>query len=90
MIDPCAPIPGESYGTLPIVGPPTDRPAAQHGDINLALRGYVPTTAVRGLIDVGGPTDHRAPQLVGLFADKRTPAFGNSRSPTSSHNRLAM
>jgi hypothetical protein len=76
-VDPCAPIPGESYGTLPIVGPPTDRPAAQHGDINLALRGYVPTTAVRGLIDVGGPTDHRAPQLVGLFPDKRTPAFGN-------------
>lgn len=75
--DPCAPIPGESYGALPIVGPPTDRPAAQHGDINLALRGYDPTSAERGLIDVSGPTDHQAPQLAGLFADKRTPAFSN-------------
>jgi len=76
-IDPSAPIPGESYGTLPVVGPPTDRPAAQHGDINLALRGYSRTTAKLGLIDMGGPTDNRAPQLVGLFADKRTPAFSS-------------
>jgi hypothetical protein len=74
-VDPCAPIPGEHYGTLPIVGPPADRPAAQHGDLNLALRGYNPTTAKRGLIDMAGPTDDRAPQLAGLFADKRTPVF---------------
>ena len=76
-VDPCAPIPGESYGTLPIVGPPTDRPAAQHGDLNLALRGYNLTTAARGLINIGGPTDYQAPQLAGLFADKRTPAIKN-------------
>lgn len=76
-VDPCAPVPGESYGTLPIVGPPTDRPAAQHGDINLALRGFSPTTAKRSLIDMSGPTDDRAPQLADLFADKRTPAFNN-------------
>ena len=73
--DPSAPIPGESYGTLPIVGPPTGRPAAQHGDLNLALRGYSPTTARLGLIDMAGPTDARAPQLAGLFADQRTPVF---------------
>jgi hypothetical protein len=72
QIDPYAPIPGESYGTLPIVGSPTDRPAAQHGDINLALRGYSSTNAHLGLIDMAGPTDHRAPQLAGLFADQRT------------------
>jgi LysM repeat protein len=76
-VDPCAPIPGEHYGTLPIVGPPTDRPAAQHGDLNLALRGYSPTTAKLGLIDIAGPTDDRAPQLVGLVADKRIPVFSN-------------
>ena len=75
--DPCAPIPGERYGSLPIVGAPTDRPAAYHGDINLALRGYDPTTATRGLIDVGGPTDEHAPQLAGLFSDRRTPGFSN-------------
>ncbi len=76
-VDPCAPIPGEQYGTLPIVGPPTDRPAARHGDLNLALRGYNRTTATRGLIDMAGPTDSRAPQLAGLFADKRSPLFRN-------------
>jgi LysM repeat protein len=76
-VDPCAPIPGESYGTLPIVGPAADRPAAQHGDLNLALRGYNLTTAARGLINIGGPTDYQAPQLAGLFADKRTPAIKN-------------
>ncbi len=75
-IDPSAPIPGASYGTLPIVGRPTDRPAAQHGDLNLALRGFSRTTAKAGLIDMGGPTDNRAPQLAGLFADKRSPVFG--------------
>ena len=74
-VDPCAPIPGQSYGSLPIVGPPADRPAAQHGDLNLALRGYRLTTAARGLISIGGPTDDRAPQLAGLFADKRTPTI---------------
>jgi LysM repeat protein len=77
-VDPCAPIPGESYGTLQIVGPPTDRPAAQHGDINLALRGYSRITARLDLIDMAGPTDHRAPQLAGLFADKRVPVFSNA------------
>ncbi len=76
-VDPCAPVAGESYGTLPIVGRPADRPAAQHGDLNLALRGYNLTTAARGLINIGGPTDYQAPQLAGLFADKRTPAIKN-------------
>jgi hypothetical protein len=77
QVDPCASIPGESYGTLPVVGPPTDRPAAEHADLNLALRGYSPTEARLGIIDVSGPDDPRSPQLAGLFADKRTPVFKN-------------
>jgi LysM repeat protein len=76
-IDPSTPIPGASYGTLRIVGRPTDRPAAQHGDLNLALRGFSRTTAKAGLIDMSGPTDNRAPQLAGLFADKRSPVFSS-------------
>jgi hypothetical protein len=60
---------------LPIVGSPTDRPAAQHGDLNLELRGFSPTSGKLSLIDMSGPTDNRAPQLAGLFSDERTPVF---------------
>lgn len=70
-VDPCAPIPGVEFGTLPIAGPPADRPADKHADLNLALRSYSPTAGKLSLIDMSGPTDHRAPQLPDLFADKR-------------------
>ena len=53
---------------------PTDRPAAEHGDINLALRGWSPAPGTAlGLIDVDGPTDTLAPKLFTLFADRRVP-----------------
>lgn len=71
-VDPCAAISNVNYSTLPIVGPPADRPADKHADLNLALRGYSPTAGKLSLIDMSGATDHRAPQLAGLFADKRT------------------
>jgi len=71
---PCA-IPGESYGDLSVTPPPTDRPAESHADLNLALRGYVATNAYKGLVDYSGDADAGAPQLPGLFADNRTPAF---------------
>ncbi len=76
-VDPCAPIPGESYGVLSIVGPPTDRPAAEHADLNLALRGYAPTSAYLGLVDYGGGTDPGAPQLEGLCSGC-TPPFSRA------------
>lgn len=72
-----AAIPGARYGKLAINGNPTDRPAAEHGDINLKLRGFTPTQSTVGLIDMNGPTDHRAPQLSGLFADKRSAQVSN-------------
>jgi hypothetical protein len=75
--DPCAPIPGASYDVLSVLPPPTDRPAEEHADLNLALRGYEPTDAFRGLVDYSGGTDLNAPQLPGLFADDRTPALSN-------------
>jgi hypothetical protein len=46
-----------------------------HPDINLGLRGYISTTAELGLIELEHPIDPGAPQLAGLFGDKRTPIF---------------
>ncbi len=71
----CPSIPGTSYGSLPVIEPPTDRPAEVHADLNLALRGYEPTVAYLGLVSYGGGTDPGAPQLAGLFADSRLPTF---------------
>ena len=71
----CQPLPGASYGTLSVLPPPTDRPAEQHADLNLALRSYTPTTGFLGLVDYGGPVDPGAPQLPGLFSDNRTATF---------------
>ncbi len=51
------------------------RPAAIHGDLNLALRGYEVAAAPLDLVDYNGATDADAPQLPGLFADGRRPAF---------------
>jgi hypothetical protein len=51
------------------------RPAADHGDLNLALRGYEPADAVLDLVDYNGSTDADAPQLPGLFGDGRLPPF---------------
>ncbi len=56
-------------------GPPTNRPAAFNGDMNLALRSYRATQATLALVDVGGATDDDAPQLNALFAPPRLPAF---------------
>ncbi len=71
----CQPLPPATYGALHVLPPPTDRPAEQHADLNLALRSYTPTGGHLGLVDYGGPTDPAAPQLPGLFADNRTGAF---------------
>lgn len=49
------------------------RPPESHPDLNLAVRGYREVDAFRGLVDYDGETDGNAPQLWGLFADRRTP-----------------
>jgi hypothetical protein len=73
----CQPIPGESYGDLSVNSAPTNPPAEEHPDLNLALRGYELTDADKGLVDYGGGSDPNAPQLPGLFADNRTATFSN-------------
>ena len=71
----CQPLPGASYAAISVLPPPTDRPAEQHADLNLALRGYERTSGVLGLVDYGGQFDPGSPQLAGLFADNRTGVF---------------
>jgi len=66
---------GESYGDFSVNSDPTNPPAAEHPDLNLAMRGYEPVSAYKGLVDYGGATDPNAPQLPGLFADNRTATF---------------
>jgi hypothetical protein len=75
VVQGCQPLPGASYGTLPILGDPTDRPAEEHADLNLALRGYEPTDAYLGLVEYGPPTDPNSPQLTGLYSPARVPTF---------------
>jgi len=72
---PCQEIPGMTYQSLAIEGSPTDRPPAQHADLNVELRGWQPTGGTLGLIDLNGDTDTGAPKLYTLFADDRTPTF---------------
>jgi hypothetical protein len=69
----CVPT-GETYGTLDPDDPPASN-VAQHPDMNLAVRGYTPTTAYLGLVDYDGNIDPAAPQLYTLFDDQRTPVF---------------
>lgn len=66
------PIPVQ-YEAIPVDGPPTDRPAAQHGDLNLALRGYTVTVAALNLVDYNGDTDVDAPQLSGIYTTPHLP-----------------
>jgi hypothetical protein len=70
-------IDGQSYELIPIKGNPDDRPDTEHADLNLEWRGYELTSAELGLVDYTGDVDPQAPQLYGLFADDRTPAFSN-------------
>ena len=75
---PCPTASTEEYVTIPVLPPPTDRPAAQHADLNLALRGAAAVAAPLGLVDFGGEADLDAPQLAGIFADNRTATFSSA------------
>lgn len=69
---PCDATGGGNYGVLG-AGGWEGRDPATHADLNLAVRGYKVVNAFRGLVDYDGETDDNAPQLWGLFADRRTP-----------------
>lgn len=70
--------PPRTYAAIPVEPPPTDRPAAEHPDLNLAIRDFVTTTGYLGLVMYGedeqGP-DPNAPQIDGMFDPQRLPIF---------------
>jgi hypothetical protein len=51
------------------------RPAWNHADKNLALRGYTPTTAPATLINHGSGDPTQPPQIATLFSPARVPLF---------------
>ncbi len=60
------------FDLIPIEGPATrDYPDNVHGDLNLALRGYIPASGPLERIDYNGSTDDNAPRLHGLFEPNR-------------------
>jgi hypothetical protein len=61
------------YRLIPMEGADLNHPDSGHGDLNLALRGYVATGAGAELIDLAGGTDSDAPKLSSIFAGGRTP-----------------
>jgi hypothetical protein len=64
------------YDLIPALGPYADHPAAEHGDLNLSLRGYNALTGVPlTLVQYAGGADPNAPHLFGLFGDERLPTF---------------
>jgi len=63
---------GEIYGTMQVT--PETFSAETHPDINLAVRGYTPTVAFLGLVDLGD-TRTDGPQLAGLFSVPHLPSF---------------
>lgn len=71
---------GAGYQSLGIIGEETDRPAAEHPDLNLAIRGWVPSSYALALVSYGATEDARAPQLDNLFHDLRLPRFTSSQN----------
>ena len=69
------PTPTPVYDSIPTLGSPPSHPPDQHGDLNLALRGYSETEGPLALLDINGPTDEKAPQLDGVFNQTRGPDF---------------
>ncbi|MEZ4711449.1 MAG: SH3 domain-containing protein [Caldilineaceae bacterium] len=63
------------YTAIPMAGADLAHADYAHGDLNLALRGSAPSSAVTTLVDISGPADPNAPKLNGLFADGRVPTF---------------
>ncbi len=67
----------QSYTLIPMEAADTNHPDSQHGDLNLSLRSYQPSNALKELITYSGDVDRDAPQITGLFADQRRPTISS-------------
>lgn len=73
----CEVLGGGDFGVLG-AGGWEGRDPVTHPDLNLGVRSYRMVDAFRGLVDYDGETDNNAPQLWGLFADRRTPVIAHT------------
>lgn len=69
----------QSYESITVNGDyRLDKPAEQHPEINLALRGYIKINGEPKLVHYGGDTDPRALKINSLFANARKPSIINT------------
>lgn len=68
-------VPGASFTSLSIKGEPLTVNPETNRDVNLGARGYKRVNAPLKLVALGSVHDRKAPQLPGMFGDRRTPAF---------------
>ncbi len=71
-------VPGASFTSLSVIGPPLTVDPETNSNLNLGARGYTLTDAPLRLVELGPVHDGKAPQLPGLFGDLRTPVFTNA------------
>ena len=71
-------VPGASFITLSIAGPPLTVDPETNPNLNLGARGYKRINAPLQLVQLGPVHDEKAPQLPGMFGDRRTPVFTNA------------
>ena len=71
-------IPGTSYTSLSVIGEPLTVNPDADPNLNLGYRGYKRVDAQLRLVELGPVWDAKAPQLPGMFADRRTPRFTNA------------
>lgn len=67
----CGASAGGEYHLIPMEAANVNHPDYQHGDLNLAMRGLQPSSAAKEFISYNGAVDGGAPQLAGIFADRR-------------------
>ncbi len=71
-------LPNTSYTSFTIAGEPLSDNPETSPNLNLSVCGYEDVNAPLRLVELGPVHDARAPQLPGLFGDRRTPVFTNA------------